>query len=105
MKKRKKSGGGFSSWIRGLSALMDGPLDFGAAVVAGGLVWSLLLLSTGILHIVWGYGEGFLQMMAGLYPGYRPGSALGLFVLTLYGIVDGGLCAGLLALVYNKLSR
>jgi hypothetical protein len=101
MKKKGRRGNAVIRWIQ---AGLDGPLDVVAAFVAGGLAWSLILFVTGILNLVWGYGQAFLDMMSGLYPGYAPGSTPTLLLLVIYGILDGGFCAGFLAFLYNKLS-
>ena len=76
--------------------------------VALGLVWGILaMFLTGLANLVWsGYGEGFLELMASLYPGYRGTASFGQVIVgTLYGVVDGALVGALFAWSYNRFAH
>jgi len=78
-----------------------------AFAVTGALVWGgvFLLLATG--NAVWpNYRRAFLDLVASVYPGYKPGPSAGsIAVGTLYGVVDGAAGGAVFAWLYNFLSR
>jgi hypothetical protein len=80
-------------------------LDVRAAAVAGGLVWGILaMFVTGVVNLVSpGYGQGFLEVVASLYPGYTATPGFGQVVIgTLYGLLDGAVFGAVLAWMYNR---
>ncbi len=77
-------------------------LDTKATAITGGLVWSSVMLLTGVMNLVWaGYGEQLLQVMASLYPGFHAGSFGQVLLGTCYGFFDGAILGLLVALAYN----
>ena len=78
-----------------------------AFAVTCALVWGgvFLLVATG--NAVWpNYGRAFLDLVASVYPGYKPGPSVGsIAVGTLYGVVDGAAGGALFGWLYNFLSR
>lgn len=82
-------------------------LNVKAAALALGLVWGVLaMLVTGLANMLWPtYGQGFLDLMASLYPGYKATASLGQVVVgALYGLVDGAVCGAAFAWLYNAFS-
>ncbi len=75
--------------------------------IAVGLLWGLVMLIVGVAHTVHaGYGERFLNMMAGLYPGYGGPGGMGQAVIgALYGALDGLIGGAVLAWIYNRFAR
>lgn len=78
-----------------------------AFAVTCGLVWGGAIFLVGTANLVWpNYGRAFLEVVASLYPGYRPDPSAGSIVTgTLYGLVDGAAGGAVLAWLYNFLSR
>jgi len=70
------------------------------------LIWSAAILLVACAHLAWpGYGGGFLDFAASIYPGYHPGPSFGSVVAgTLYGLVDGAVGGALFAWLYNLLA-
>jgi hypothetical protein len=62
-----------------------------------------VVLLTGLANLIWvGYGEGFLQVLTTVYPGYKASGSIGdLITGTLYSLVDGALCGLFFAWLYN----
>jgi hypothetical protein len=80
-------------------------LNVKAVAIALGLVWGVLaMFLTGLANLAWpGYGQGFLEMMASVYPGYEATGSFGeVLVGTLYGLVDGAVVGAVYAWVYNR---
>jgi len=80
-------------------------LDLKAMAITAGLLWGVLaMFLTGLANLIWsGYGQGFLDVMASVYPGYHAtGSFVEVIVGTLYGLVDGAVCGAIFAWVYNR---
>jgi len=76
----------------------------GLALTAG-ILWAVVLFLVGIFNLINGYGESFLMMMDGIYPGYAYGGGfLSVIVATLYALLDGAVCGAVFAWLYNKLS-
>lgn len=77
------------------------PLALGIAL---GAVWGVSLFLTTLVSYFTGYGEVFLNVMAGsIYPGYSitpKGSLIGLF----FGFLDGVIGGGAVGLIYNFIS-
>ena len=82
-------------------------LDVKAVALTLGLFWGVLaMFLTGLANLIWdGYGQGFLEVMASVYPGYQATSSFGdVIVGALYGLVDGAVCGAILAWLYNRLA-
>ena len=75
-------------------------LTFSAAVL-----WGLALLLTGLANKLWpGYGAGFLEAVASVYPGYQAsGTVADLMVGILYALVDGAVGGLIFGWLYNRL--
>ena len=71
--------------------------------IAGAIAFALGMLVVGILNIISpGYCEGFLKVMASVYPGYKAsGTCIDVIVGTLYALLDGAICGFVFALLYN----
>jgi hypothetical protein len=78
-------------------------LNVKALAFTAGILWGLVVLLVGLANLIWsGYGGGFLQMMASIYPGYQATASIGeVIVGTLYALVDGGICGLGFAWLYN----
>lgn len=82
---------------------MTGKLSLRGLTVAGAVIWAGVLFFVGAANLAdAGYGTEFLMVVASLYPGYdgHP-SGSQLFILVLYGLLDGGFCGLLIAWLYN----
>jgi len=82
-------------------------LDVKATVLTAAIVWGgLAMFLTGLGNLLWsGYGQGFLDAMASLYPGYHATASFGQVIVgTLYGAGDGAICGGVFAWLYNRLA-
>lgn len=78
-----------------------------AAALTVGLVWGVLgMLVTGVGNLlVPGYGQGLLDVMASVYPGYAATPTLGQVIIgTLYGMLDGAIVGTVFAWLYNTLA-
>ncbi len=79
-------------------------LDVKALALTGGLIWGILaMFLSGVANLIWvGYAQGFLDVMASVYPGYNATASFGQVIIgTLYGLVDGAVAGALFAWVYN----
>ncbi len=79
-------------------------LDVKALALTGGLIWGILaMFLSGVANLIWsGYAQGFLTVMASVYPGYNATASFGQVIIgTLYGLVDGAVAGALFAWVYN----
>jgi len=78
-----------------------------ALALTAGLIWGGAVLAVGLANLAWpGYGRAFLDLMASIYPGYRPGSGIGSVVTgTLYALVDGSIGGVVFGWLYNLLAR
>ncbi len=79
-------------------------LDVKALALTGGLIWGILaMFLSGVANLIWsGYAQGFLDVMASVYPGYNATDGFGQVIIgTLYGLVDGAIAGALFAWVYN----
>lgn len=79
-------------------------LNIKAMAFGMGILWGAVMLVTGLLNLIWsGYGAGFLELLASVYPGYKASRSIGdLIVGVLYALVDGGLFGLVLAWLYNR---
>jgi hypothetical protein len=83
-------------------------LDVKAAAITVGVLWGLLvMLPVGMANLIWPpYGQGFLDVMASLYTGYKATASVGQVMIgTGYGLVDGAIAGAFVAWVYNRLAR
>lgn len=83
-------------------------LDVKATALTGAIVWGgLAIFLTGLGNLLWsGYGQGFLDAVASLYPGYHATPSVGQVVVgSLYGVLDGAVVGALVAWVYNRFAR
>ena len=83
-------------------------LDIRATALTAAIAWGVLaMFLTGLVNLLWsGYGQGFLDAMASLYPGYHATASFGQVIVgTLYGAVDGAICGGVFAWLYNRLAK
>jgi hypothetical protein len=77
-------------------------LSVKALAIAFAIFWGAALFLIGIANLIWpGYGRGFLELMASVYPGYTVGGFGSVIVATLYGLVDGAVSGAVLAWLYN----
>jgi hypothetical protein len=78
-----------------------------AFAVTCALVWGGATLLVATVNVLWpNYGRAFLELVASIYPGYKPGPSIGSVVTgTLYGLVDGAVGGAVFAWLYNFLSR
>lgn len=75
--------------------------------LAAGLIWGGAMLLVGIANSAWpNYGRAFLDIVASIYPGYRPGTGAGSVITgTLYALVDGAIGGVVFGWLYNLLAR
>ena len=82
------------------------PLQIRALALSAAIFWGAMFFLIGLGHLVWGYGEPFLLLMASLYPGYTCGGGIvSVLVGTLYAVLDGLVAGAVLAWLYNRLRR
>ena len=72
--------------------------------LAGGVLWGATVFVLTIISAASGYAAGFLDLIAGVYPGYYVTYA-GSIIGAIYGFFDGFICLFLLAWIYNKFSK
>lgn len=81
-------------------------LNIKAWALSWGLLWGGALLLVGLVNMVWaGYGQGFLDFVASIYPGYhaKP-SIVEVVIATVYGFVDGCIGGAIFGWLYNRLA-
>lgn len=79
-------------------------LSLKGMTVAGAIAWGVLaMFLTGLGNLIWtGYGQGFLDVMASVYPGYdAQASFVQVIIGTLYGLLDGAVAGAVFAWLYN----
>ncbi|MGH9694060.1 MAG: bacteriophage holin [Bryobacteraceae bacterium] len=78
-----------------------------AMALTAAVFWGAAILIVSLANVIWpSYGRSFLELVASIYPGYRPGSGLGsVITATLYAIVDGGVAGAVFAWLYNLLAK
>ncbi len=82
-------------------------INIKAAALTVGLVWGVLgMFVTGVGNLlVPGYGQGLLDVMASVYPGYAATPTIGQVLIgTLYGLLDGVVVGAVFAWVYNTVA-
>ena len=79
-------------------------LDVKAFGLACGIVWGVCTLLLGILTLTCGWGTRFVKSLSSLYVGYGP-TILGSIIGGIWGFVDAGIGAAIIAWLYNKLAK
>ncbi len=75
-----------------------------AMALTCGIMWAAVFFLVAAGQQAWPeYGVGFLGVMDGLYPGYSPAGFGSVLVGTLYALVDGAICGGVFAWLYNRI--
>ncbi len=80
-------------------------IRFGCAV---SLIWGFGVLSVGVANLLWPtYGVEFLKIVDSIYPGYHFGEwgLGGVFVATLYALIDAWIFGAIFALLYNTFMK
>ena len=82
------------------------PINIKALAATASLFWGVAVLLLALAHATWpGYGTAFLDLLASLYPGYRPATSTGsIATVTLYALVDGALGGAIFGWLYNRIS-
>ncbi len=78
-----------------------------AAAITVGLVWGVLgMFATGLGNLLApGYGQGLLDVMASVFPGYAATPTVGQVLIgTLYGLLDGVVVGAVFAWLYNTIA-
>lgn len=79
-------------------------LNAKALALASGILWGLGMALLTALSMMNGYAGQFLNLMAGVYPGYTI-SGIGIVVGAIYGFLDGFIGCYIFAWLYNKLAK
>ena len=79
-------------------------LNVKALGLAFGVVWSALILITGITSMLFDWGTLFVDVFSNIYFGYAA-SILGSLIGGAWGFFDGFLCGVVVAWLYNKFSK
>ena len=80
-------------------------LNVAAMGISLALVWGVLaMFLVGLANLIWpSYGQGFLDLMASIYPGYKATASFGQVIVgTLYGMLDAAVGGVVLAWLYNR---
>ena len=77
-------------------------LNVKALAIALGVAWGFLVLSVGWTSM-FGWGNGFVDMMKTVYIGYCA-SITGGIIGGAWGFFDGAVCGLIIALVYNGIA-
>ena len=84
-------------------------MRFSIAAMAStlGIFWGSAILIVALANLIWpNYGRTFLELVASIYPGYRPGSGLvSVITATLYAVLDGAVGGAVFAWLYNLIAR
>jgi hypothetical protein len=69
-----------------------------------GLIWAGAILCLGLIHLAFpSYGEGLLQVISSIYPGFHGARSFGdVLVGACYALIDGGLGGLVFAWLYNR---
>ena len=78
-----------------------------ALALTAGLIWGGAMLVVTAANLIWpGYGQAFLDVIASIYPGFRPGSGMSSVIVgTLYGLVDGAIGGAIFGWLYNLFAK
>ena len=82
-------------------------LDPKALAYTCAAIWGGCVLVVGLVNLsVPDYGREFLELLAGVYPGYKIDRTIGdLLVGTGYGLLDGAIGGWLFGWLYNRLAK
>lgn len=77
------------------------------AAIAGGAIWSLAMLGSGLAAAAstangGNYAVAFVTAMGSLYPGFKP-TVLGSIIGAIWGFFDMGSAAAVFVWIYNNL--
>lgn len=77
-----------------------------ALAITGGVLWAACAFLVGVGNLIWStYGNGMLELMASVYPGYHGPAGFGsIIVVTSYAAVDGLVCGAVFAWLYNTVA-
>ena len=78
-------------------------LNVKAMTIAAAVFWGVSVFLVGLLNLKWeGYGQGLLDCIATLYPGYKATANIGdVLVGTGYALLDGAIAGAIFAWLYN----
>ena len=78
-----------------------------AFALAAGLFWGAAILIMSSANLVWPtYGRAFLEVVASMYPGFRPGAGVSSVVIaTIYALVDGVASGAVFAWLHNVIAQ
>jgi len=79
-------------------------LDIKALGLAVGIFWGLYCALLGMVAMLFGCGTGLVELLSDYYVGFKP-TLLGSMVGGIWGLVDGFICGGVVAWLYNRLAR
>ena len=81
-------------------------LSIKALAITGAVFTGGSFLLVAVLNLIFpGYGVGFLELGASIYPGYQVAGGFGsVIVVTIYGLIDGAIAGALFAWLYNFVS-
>lgn len=81
-------------------------LAIGPLVATCAILWGGLVMLCAFAYLLWPpYAEGFLKVLASVYPGYTAEPTFGGMVnVTLYALIDGALGGLILGGLYNLLA-
>lgn len=74
-----------------------------ALALAAGILWAAGMFLTGLANMLYpDYAVKFLEVMASIYPGYKPFTGLtSVIIATLYGFVDAAISVAIFGWIYN----
>ena len=86
---------------------MEKSLSVKAFAVAIGIVWAACIFLVGLINLlVPSFGLTFLWFVSSVSPGFNADpNLLSVLIGSAYGLLEGFLVGGLIALVYNLLSK
>ena len=78
-----------------------------AMALTGGILLGGSILLVGLIQLgVPEYGEDYLEIFAGVYPGFsEEGGFVNVLIGTVWGFVDGTVLGFLIAWLYNRFAR
>ncbi len=81
--------------------------DIKALALTAGLIWGGAMLVVTSANLIWpGYGQSFLDVIASIYPGFRPGAGISSVIVgTIYGVVDAAIGGVIFGWLYNLFAK